>query len=132
MIFKNKNKVVTDEQFWRLQNIRYGEEKIKIVTEFKFLGIVIDNLLNWNLHIGEIGGRVVRIKGVINRIGNVFDIKSRREIFFAMVGGIINYCTLIWGDLKGNTKRTMDTIYKMSVCGIMGIRELNWYEVGRK
>ena len=57
-------------------------EAIQRVTKAKFLGviIIIDQHLNWKDHISMVSHKISKSCGIISRIRNTFDIKSKKII----------------------------------------------------
>ena len=62
MIFHSKqNKLSADE----IPSIKINDMPIERVTEFKFLGVLIDSNLTWSPHCNYIANKLSRICGVV-------------------------------------------------------------------
>ena len=79
------------------RNIFIGTTLIKRVHETKFLGVILDDRLNWSHHIKAVKAKMNRYVGIMYRIKNLLPLKSRIQIFHSFVQSYINYCSLIWG-----------------------------------
>ncbi len=51
--------------------LRLADTEIESVDQFNFLGVTLDNHLNWNAHINKIFGKIYRNTGILNKI-NLF------------------------------------------------------------
>ena len=60
MIFKTKNKSTKHSN-----SIKIGNEVLNEVEQTKFLGVIIDNRLNWNFHVNFIKRKIAKEFGVI-------------------------------------------------------------------
>ena len=67
MIFHNYQRDV--EHF--IPEIKINGQLVQCVTEFNFLGLTIDEHLNWKSHIQKVSNKVSRSIGVLNRLKKV-------------------------------------------------------------
>ena len=54
-------------------------EAIQRVTEEKCLGLIVDQHLNWKDHISMVSHKISKSCGIISRIRNTLDIKSKKK-----------------------------------------------------
>ena len=62
MIFKPRNRIIDEN----LININIYNNEINRVTNFKFLGIKIDNKLTWKDHVNEMSQKISSVIGIMN------------------------------------------------------------------
>ena len=62
-------------------------EAIQRVTnsKAKFLGIIVDQHLNWKDHISMVSHKISKSCGIISRIWNTLDIKSKNLIYYSLI-----------------------------------------------
>ena len=72
-------------------------ENIDEVEKTKFLGIIIDNKLNWKNHISYITGKVSRGVGMIINARNYSNRDGLRCLYYSFVYPYFTYCNHIWG-----------------------------------
>ena len=53
-------------------------EAIQKVTKAKFLGVIVDRHLNWKDNISMVSHKISKSFGIISRIRNTLDIKSKK------------------------------------------------------
>ena len=60
-------------------------EAIQRVTKAKFLGVIVDQHLNWKDHISMVPHKISKPCGIISCIRNTFDIKSKKLIYYSLI-----------------------------------------------
>lgn len=63
----------------------------------KYLGIVIDENLNYKEHLSNLAGRVRRLIFVMKRLRDCTPPETLRLVYTALCQSIIQYCITIWG-----------------------------------
>jgi hypothetical protein len=71
---------------------------------FKFLGVHIDELLNWSYHISHVASKLNKIYFALTRIKNYFPLKLKIGLYNALFKSHLEYCVPIWGHAKGIAK----------------------------
>lgn len=71
--------------------------KIERLKEARFLGVIIDERLNWSAHIKTVQSKMARYVGIMYRIKSFLPLKARIQIYQSFVQSHINYCSLVWG-----------------------------------
>ena len=79
-------------------SISFGVSTIKIVTEFTFLGVKIDNNLKFNSHSQFICNKIAKNIGILYKLSNYVPRKILRSVYFSIIYPYLNYCILIWGN----------------------------------
>ena len=67
------------------------------VTEFKFLGVTIDNKLKWKHHIDIIISKISVLTGILFRVRGFISEQCLRQIYLSLVYPHLQYCSAIWG-----------------------------------
>ena len=67
-------------------------EAIQRVTKAKFLGIIVDQHLNWKDHISMVSLKISISCGIISRIRSTLDIKSKKMIYYSLIHPYLTYC----------------------------------------
>ena len=62
-----------------------GNEAIQKVTKAKFLGVIVDQHLNWNDHILMVSRKISKSFGIISHIRNNLDTKSKKLIYYSLI-----------------------------------------------
>ncbi len=75
MIFHNQQKKVDH------LNIKIENTYIERVQEFDFLGLIINENLNWKAHINKIANKISKCRGILNRLKHFLPISAKLHIY---------------------------------------------------
>jgi len=90
------------------------------VEHTKFLGVYIDEKLNWQKHITHISSKLASGIGIINRVKNLLPLSLLRNLYFTMIYPYLTYCNIIWGGASMNAIKSIITLQKRVVRIITG------------
>ena len=117
LIFDNK---VKD---FRNINVILDGHQVNASSHAKFLGLTIDDRLNWKQHISEVSKQLSKSNGVINRLKNVLPKKSLLTLYNALVLPHLNYSLLVWG----NTQTTLlNSLFKLQKRVLRNINQTHY------
>ena len=102
MVFINRHK---DNEV----NIKLESRLIDRVTKTKFLGVIIDDKLNWKAHISYISGKISRAIGVIIKARNLGK-GALLSLYYTLIYPYLTYCNQVWGSTY---KYSIDTLAKL-------------------
>ena len=74
-------------------NVILRNEAIQRANKAKFLGVIIDQHLNWKDHMSM----------VISRILNTFDVKSKKLVYYSLIHPYLTYCINAWSSTYRTT-----------------------------
>ena len=86
------------------------------MTKVKFLGVIVDQQLNWKDHISMVSHKISKSCGIISRILNTLDIKSEKLIYYSLIQPYLTYCINIWSSTYRTNFKTLCSDQKRSVC----------------
>ena len=72
------------------------EEIIKQVSHAKFLGVIIDENLNWKTHIDKICLKISKLNGILYKIRHNLTSESMISIYYTLCYPHLIYCVPIW------------------------------------
>lgn len=78
-------------------DIKINNTSIKQVKEAKFLGVIIDNTLQWKSQIDTVNNKLSKMIGVIYKIRNSCSPECIKLIYNALIYPHLLYCSSIWG-----------------------------------
>ena len=91
MVFKQKNKIIYSPQ------IKIDGYTIEHVNEIKYLGLIIDNGLNWKEHITHIKNKIAPMISSVYRHRSYLSDKSKMNIYNAFFVPHLRYLLPVWG-----------------------------------
>ena len=91
----------------RIQNlpahIEFQGYQIKRTTHIKFLGIIIEENLTWNLHINELCNKLKRLFHIFYNIRDFLSKENIKTIYYTLIYSRIKYGITLFGQ-AGTTK----------------------------
>ena len=93
-----------------LTEIVTTQATIKRVTEIKYLGLVLDEKLNYNEHIQSISNSLIKYFGIFNHIKYKVNDKTARQLYFAFVFSRLKYGIEIFGNCSERNINKLQTM----------------------
>ena len=87
-------------------------------SDARFLGVIIDEKLNWTKHVSTLKSKMARYVGIMYKIKSSLPISARLQIFHSFVQSHLNYCSLIWGF---SAKSNIDSLFTKQKKGIRAV-----------
>ena len=109
VLFKNKRK--------KLENpikIKLSGKWLYPTDNVRYLGIKIDENLNWKQHIEHILTKLNRANALLFKIRNFVKPKTLRTIYFAIFESHLNHANLVWGQ-NVNAMQRISTLQKKAI-----------------
>ena len=94
---KSKLMMFTSRTTPELLDLSFGGEIIEWVKEFKYLGLTINNNLNFSRHIKNIALNVSRITGTFINLRPIMPLQIVVKLYYALVFPHLNNHIIIWG-----------------------------------
>ena len=92
MVFTSTRKNITDPL-----DISIDGCCIDKVQYTKFLGVYIDDKLNWKKHISCISGKVSRGIGIIVKARKLLPLNTLKTLYYSFIYPYFTYCNHVWG-----------------------------------
>ena len=94
--FKPQTRAKTDDADAQL-NLKLDDFPIKQCTETKFLGVIIDDKLNWDAHIKYLKRKLGYSVATLNRIKDSIPNHLHRDLYYTLFESHLSYCISAWG-----------------------------------
>ena len=91
MVFKPSQKRTSHDIQLLMNNYKLDQ-----VKETVFLGVILDENLNWKSEISHVANKVSKSIGIIRKSKFYLSTKSLRTLYFSLVYPSFFYCNLIW------------------------------------
>ena len=80
-----------------LPMLKINQTEIMREKSLKFLGVMIDENLNWKSHIDLLVNKISKNIGVLYKASKILNIACLKNIYFALIHSYINYANIAWG-----------------------------------
>ena len=81
-----------------ISNIKIDGNNIQQVNKTKFLGIVIEEHLNWALHISHLCNIIARNVGILQKLRYFIPTYVLKILYHSLILSHLQYCTLLWAN----------------------------------
>ena len=114
--------IITKKQFKHKFEIVIQENKIKQKSFVKYLGILIDDKLNWKHQVKQICSKIARGSWALYHIKNNVDKQTMKMVYYSLVYSHLQYCMSSWGSASETTLHPLKIIQKRNIRIITGSR----------
>ena len=94
IIFTSKGKSYNKN----VSNIKIDGNNIQQVNKTKFLGIIIEEHLNWSMHISHLCNIIARNVGILQKLRYFIPTYVLKILYHSLVLSHLQYCTLLWAN----------------------------------
>lgn len=88
---------------------------IRETTTIKYLGLFIDNKLNWKKHTEETAKKISGPIGIIAKLSGFMPTSVLRMIYHSLVHSHLSYLTLLWASAKRVNRRPLEVLQNRAV-----------------
>ena len=101
IIFRMKNKKVKMDN----NTIEIGGKEIKCVRNIRFLGVIIDENLDWSSHVKYLLSKLTAGIYSLNMVKNFLPSHIKRMIYLTNIQSHLNYAMCVWGPMLNSSNR---------------------------
>ena len=102
-------------------NLFINGHKLARKSEVKYLGVFIDERLNWKFHIDLLTKKLNKIRGVIYRLSRYASRDVLMKIYFSLVYSYLNYGVMSWGGTYKSNLLALQRAQNKIVKTILGL-----------
>jgi hypothetical protein len=81
----------------------------------KFLGVIIDNKLNWSLHLNHIASQIAKSIGIIAHIRKILPPHILLLLYHTLIYPYLTYCCILWGNGCKTVLRKVTILQKHAI-----------------
>ena len=96
-------------------SIRIEGNTLEQCKTYKYLGVIIDENLNWKSHIEYICGKISRAVGSLATLRHCTNIEILREVYFALINSYVRYGITAWGNASESTLQPLNVLINKAV-----------------
>ena len=102
--------------------VRINKEKINRVSYTQFLGVVIDDKLNWKSHILSIRSKLAKCCAIMYKASSLINIHGMHILFYSLFMPYIMYCAEVWGNTYATNIHCLVVLQKRVISLICGAK----------
>ena len=92
-----------------------NNETIENVQVSKFLGLYVDDRLNWKQHIDYVQTKLSKTTAIMNKMRNLLHENALRTLYSSLFLPHLNYCSAIWGNTYKSNLRKITVLQKKAI-----------------
>ena len=77
--------------------------EISVVQVTKFLGVYLDENLDWKYHANQVYNKIQSNKQLLNISKNFMNVNTLIKIYYAHIHSHLNYGLVVWGSMMNKT-----------------------------
>jgi len=81
----------------QLPVVRIGNGIVKEVQNTKFLGVILDNKINFSAHVDQLCKKLSRSVGILNRLSDLAPLRVKLNIYNSLIFSQLIYGIVVWG-----------------------------------
>ena len=89
--------------------------ELKQVSSIKYLGVVIDEHLNWKNHIEHIASKIKRGIGLLSKLRHYVPSKILVNLYYTLIYPYLTYSVIAWGNTYDNTTNPIFILQKRAL-----------------
>lgn len=98
-----------------VSNVFMNDVRINYVSSFRFLGLIIDDKLKFNVHIDHISVKISKNIGVLYKLRQYLPLDTLVIMYRNMIECYFNYCILIYGNAYKSHLNTIEISQRKSL-----------------
>lgn len=109
MLFTHRHETLPDK------DVKMADNCLAKVPYAKFLGVLIDEKLNWKKHISFISNKIAKNIGIISKIRHVIPRRCLISLYYTLIYPFLSYCNIVWASTYKTNLKHIFTLQKRLV-----------------
>ena len=122
---KTKYMIFSYRNSFSLPSIQFNRTDIECVRSMKYLGVILDNNLNFNLHIDMISSKLSKSVGILTRVVNYLPSGTMLSLYYSIVHPFLSYCILAYYNAPQYLINRLIVLQKRAIRLIVGANFLD-------
>ena len=117
----------TNKVVHNFPDVYFNNDLLQWVNHIKYLGLIIDNKINFNLQINYIHSKISRGCGIIYRLKSFFPRSLLLKLYFTLIYPYLTQNIIIWGGVSQNKLNPIQIQINKTLRIILDIQYDNFY-----
>lgn len=102
------------------KQLNLGNLIIDRVNHVKFLGLILDQHLNWKNHISLLTKKLAPIIGILWRFKGILSFSCMRCLYYSLIHSHLNYMIIIWGHNNKTALQPIQVLQNRAIRNLLG------------
>ena len=95
--------------------LKLHHSKLFESSKINYLGLILDNKLNWKAHTTELSKKLSRAVGLLYKIKNLCPASVLRSLYFSLFNSHLSYGLVVWGNANCNYLNKIKSLQKRAL-----------------
>ena len=100
------------------QLLKLGNNDIKEVTNTKFVGIIVDDNLDWQEHIKHVSFKLSSGLYALNSVKHLVNITNMKSLYYTLIHHHLQYGNILWGSAPKTYTKRIEILQKKAIRAI--------------
>ena len=105
-------------------SVEVPENTLELVSEYKYLGVVLDPQLNFSRHVEYLKRKTLGKIGLLGRIRNFVDHETSLMLFKTLILPLFDYCDVVYNCLSQKDQHTLQKLQNCALRNTVQCRKL--------
>ena len=115
----------TNKRVDRKINIRAKNTTLEQKSECRFLGVIVDENINWKSHVNHISNKISKTIALLRLLKYTFPKPILKTLYMSLIQPYLNYCNAIWGSAD---KTILEPLFILQKKAIRIINRVHYLE----
>ena len=118
--FKPNSKISNENESTEGLKLKINDYCLKKVKTAKFLGVTIDENLNWDVHLKEVKRKLNYAIATLSRIKTFVPDYLHKDLYYTLFESRLTYCISVWGSIAQYKMNELHVLQKKCVRILFG------------
>ena len=91
-------------------SLKINGEAVGRCSTYKYLGLIIDDKLDWKSHVNYICKKVSKACGILSKLRHCINLDTLRTVYYALGYSYLRYGNIVWGNCSKTTIKPLAVI----------------------
>lgn len=106
-------------------NLNLNNIPVERVYQFKHLGLVLDQNLNWDDQLASLKKKISPIAGVFWKLNKILTQNTKKQLYYGFFNSHVQYGVMFWGTASAYKVKGIQTIQNRAIRNLFGYKYLH-------
>ncbi len=123
VLFRPKNLKIIDKTPLSDCDLKFGNDIIEQRDHVKFLGMELDQYLEWFFHYKSLNSKLSRAVYILNKVKNILPFKCMKSLYHTLFHSHLQYGILLWGtSMLDKYKKKLQVKQNQAIRSVFNVR----------
>ena len=87
-------------------------KELRRVTSAKFLGVYLDEFLDWRIHVSNLTVKISKFVPILYRVRDQLTSNSLKIVYNALISPNFYYCCSVWGSCNQSVRNSLNVLQR--------------------